>query len=108
MQGQHLKGHLDLLLLAVIASGQTHGYAIAQALRSASDGDVDLKDGTIYPALRRLERHGLISSRWSPDEGRRRRSYALTAAGRRRLEQEKAEWARFERSMSGVLGLLRA
>lgn len=108
MRGQHLKGHLELLLLSAISSGATHGYAIAQALRTASDGDVDLQDGTIYPALRRLEHAGLITSTWSDGEGRRRRSYALTDEGENALARERDEWIRFQRSVTGVLALLRS
>lgn len=107
MRGQHLKGHLELLLLSTIASGATHGYAIAQTLRTASDGNVDLQDGTIYPALRRLEHAGLITSTWSEGEGRRRRTYALTAEGEVALAREREEWARFQRSVTGVLALPR-
>lgn len=93
--------------MAAIASGATHGYAIAQTLRSASEGCVDLQDGTIYPALRRLEQAGLIVGTWSEGGGRRRCSYALTDAGREALARERDEWKRFQQSVSGVLALLR-
>ena len=98
---------MELLLLSAISSGATHGYAIAQTLRAASDGDVDLQDGTIYPALRRLENAGLIVSTWSEGERRRRRSYALTDEGVEALARERDEWIRFQRSVTGVLALLR-
>ena len=107
MRGQHLKGHLEMLLLTAIASGAAHGYAIAQTLRSASEGGVDLGDGTIYPALRRLEQAGLIVGAWSEEGGRRRRSYALTDTGRETLASERDEWKRFQQSVGGVLALLR-
>lgn len=105
MPGEAIKGHLDLLLLTLIESGATHGYAIAERLRGASEGTFDLADGTIYPALRRLSDNGLLTSRWSDDDGRRRRLYALTAKGRRRLRQERANWESFERGMRAVLQL---
>lgn len=105
MPGEAIKGHLDLLLLTLIESGATHGYAIAERLRGASGGTFDLADGTIYPALRRLSDSGLVTSRWSDDDGRRRRVYALTAKGRRRLRQERTNWESFERGMRAVLKL---
>lgn len=94
--------------MAAIASGATHGYAIAQTLRSASEGGVDLQDGTIYPALRRLEQAGLIVGTWSEGGARRRRSYALTDVGREALAHERDEWRRFQQSVSGVLALIRS
>lgn len=105
MSGEALKGHLDLLLLTLIDSGATHGYAIAERLRTDSDGTFDLADGTIYPALRRLSDQGLLKSRWSDDKGRRRRVYSLTAKGRRKLQQERANWEQFARGMQAVLRL---
>src|SRR6266516_3449592 len=77
---QGLKGHLDVLLLATLEGGPRHGYAIKEALRAGSGGRFDLPTGTIYPALHRLERAGLISGSWSTVDGRRRRSYQLTSA----------------------------
>jgi PadR family transcriptional regulator len=103
--GEAIKGHLDLLLLTLIDSGARHGYALAERLRTASDGTFDLADGTIYPALRRLSDSDLVTSRWSDDGGRRRRVYSLTAKGRRALRKERAQWEQFERSMQAVLKL---
>ncbi len=105
MPGEAIKGHLDLLLLTVIDSGAAHGYAIAERLRAASSGTFDLADGTVYPALRRLSDHGLLRSRWSDDNGRRRRIYTLTAKGRRALREERDNWERFERGMQAILNL---
>src|SRR4029453_5146987 len=85
MNAETLKGHLDLLLLAAVQARPTHGYAIAETLRARSDGSFDLPEGTLYPALHRLERGGLLSSRWSEVNGRRRRVYQLTRAGHRAL-----------------------
>ena len=76
MNAETLKGHLDLLLLAAVHSRPAHGYAIADTLRARSDGAFDLPEGTLYPALHRLERAGLLSSRWSEGGRRRRRRVA--------------------------------
>lgn len=106
MRGQHLKGHLDMLLLAAIAGGAEHGYAIAETLRRESAGAVDLKDGTIYPALHRLRRAGFVGSRWSPGDGRKRRVYKLTRAGREALEAQHDDWLRFEHTVRRVFALI--
>jgi DNA-binding PadR family transcriptional regulator len=100
-----VKGYLDLLLLAAITSGREHGYAIAQHLHLASNGIFDLPEGTIYPALHRLERDGLVRSRWSDVDGRKRRAYALTSAGRKELVRRRSDWESFE---SGVRSILAA
>ena len=86
MRGQALKGHLDGMLLAALEDGPRHGYAIMEALRAGSGGQFDLPTGTIYPALHRLERAGLVRTTWSGEGGRRRRLYELTPAGRRMLD----------------------
>jgi PadR family transcriptional regulator PadR len=91
-----LRGHLDLLLLSVLEhSDALHGYALIVALREGSDGVFELAEGTVYPALHRLERDGLISSDWSTGSGRRRRTYSLTSDGRAALAARREEWARF-------------
>src|SRR5215208_6500816 len=82
MRAEVLKGHLDGLLLAALEAGPLHGYAVMEALRAGSGGRVDLPTGTVYPALHRLERAGLVRSRWSTEGGRRRRTYELTPAGK--------------------------
>src|SRR5260370_19481886 len=88
MRAETLKGHLDGILLAVLEPGPRHGYAIMEALRIRSGGHVDLPTGTVYPALHRLERAGLIQASWSAAGGRRRRVYDLTPAGRRALDTQ--------------------
>ena len=98
-----LKGHLDGLLLATLEAGPRHGYGVMEALRAGSDGRFDLPTGTVYPALHRLERAGLIRSRWSTEGGRRRRSYELTAAGRRALATERSQWRTFSSAVSALL-----
>ena len=100
---EELKGHLDSLILAVLAAEPLHGYAILQALKDRSSGAFDLPEGTIYPALHRLERAGLLSSDWSSASGRKRRVYRLTRRGRTRLESRKREWHSFSRAMDAVL-----
>lgn len=103
MRAEALKGHLDALLLAVLSGGPRHGYAVIEELRAGSGGAFDLPKGTIYPALHRLEQAGLVSGTWSDDTGRRRRTYQLTAAGRRRLGSERATWRQFSAAVSAVL-----
>ena len=104
MNRERLKGNLDLLLLSVLSAGPAHGYAIISALRDRSDGTFDLPEGTIYPALHKLEREGLLASDWSDTEGRRRRVYALTDPGVAALAAERTEWRRFVGGVQGVLG----
>lgn len=103
MRAEELKGHLDALLLAALEDGPRHGYAVIEALRQATGGQLDLPTGTIYPALRRLERAGLISGSWSVVAGRRRRSYRLTAAGTRALSGKRAGWRDFAAMMTAAL-----
>jgi PadR family transcriptional regulator PadR len=98
-----LKGHLDGLLLATLEAGPRHGYAVMEALRAGSGGRFDLPTGTVYPALHRLERAGLVRGRWSTGGGRRRRSYELTAAGRRALAAERTQWRTFSTAVSALL-----
>lgn len=104
MNRERLKGNLDLLLLSVLSAGPGHGYAIIAALRDRSDGTFDLPEGTIYPALHRLEKAGLLASDWSDEQGRKRRVYALTDAGVAALATENAEWRRFTVGVQSVLG----
>jgi DNA-binding PadR family transcriptional regulator len=99
-----LRGHLDALLLAVLEDGPLHGYAIIEALQLRSGGALDLPTGTVYPALRRLEGAHLISGRWSTVTGRKRRTYALTRAGRHALGGQREEWREFSTVIGGVLG----
>lgn len=98
-----LKGHLDMLLLAVLHPGPAHGYAIIEALRQHSGGTFDLPEGTVYPALHRLERDGLLASAWSDETGRRRRVYELTGKGRTAFQERQKSWSRFERAIDAVL-----
>jgi PadR family transcriptional regulator, regulatory protein PadR len=104
MRAEALKGHLNGLLLAALEAGPLHGYAVIEALRESSGGSIDLPTGTIYPALRRLEESGLIKGSWSEEAGRRRRTYRLTAAGRRSLAGERQRWLEFTATLSLALG----
>jgi transcriptional regulator len=98
-----LKGHLDLLLLAVLSPGPAHGYVIIEELKRRSGGTFDLPEGTVYPALHRLERDGLLRSGWSEETGRRRRVYELTEQGRAAFQAQQEVWARFSQGVQAVL-----
>lgn len=104
MDAEALKGHLDLLLLATLEARPAHGYAIAERLRHRSGGTFDLPEGTLYPALHRLEDAGLLSSRWSSASGRRRRVYQVTARGQRRLDAKHDDWRQFAQAVHAVVG----
>jgi DNA-binding PadR family transcriptional regulator len=103
MRAETLKGHLDGILLAVLEPEPRHGYAIIEALRTRSGGQVDLPTGTVYPALHRLERAGLVEAAWSSAGGRRRRVYQLTPAGRRALDAERSTWSDFSAAVTAIL-----
>jgi DNA-binding PadR family transcriptional regulator len=103
MRPETLKGHLDALLLAVVADKPAHGYAIVERLRERSGGALALPEGTIYPALHRLERAGLLRSSWAAGTTRRRRVYSITAKGRRALGERRAEWRAFAGAVDSVL-----
>lgn len=96
-------GHLDGMLLAIAADGPMHGYAAVQALRQRSGGVFDLPEGTVYPALHRLERAGLLQSGWSTASGRRRRVYRLTARGRKAVASARGDWRRFSTAVEAVM-----
>ena len=100
---EELKGHLDSLILAVLADEPAHGYAVLQELKLRSGGAFDLPEGTIYPALYRLERDRLVRSRWTEAKGRRRRVYRITVAGQEALAVRRLEWATFARAVEAVL-----
>ena len=102
MKAESLKGHLDGLLLAVVAAGPAHGYAIIEELRRRSGGALDLPEGTVYPALHRLEKAGLLRSAWSKEAPRRRRIYELTARGRRAVARERDAWRAFSATVERV------
>jgi DNA-binding PadR family transcriptional regulator len=103
MRGQLLKGHLDFLILASVESRPAHGYAIIQELAVRSAGTFDLPEGTIYPALHRLEQAGFLKSHWLHHAGRRRCVYEVAPKGRRALIQHREEWPKFSQAVTAVL-----
>ena len=104
MRADTLHGHLDMLILAILEEGPRHGYAVIEELRKRSDEAIHVPEGTVYPALHRLELAKLLASRWSDAGGRRRRTYLLTPAGRKAVAQKRREWAAFASVVSRVLG----
>ncbi len=104
MKADALKGHLDPLILSVLEPMPLHGYAIIAELKRRSGGELALPEGTVYPALHRLEEAGLLSSVWDDANGRRRRVYRLTERGRRELRARRREWTRFAATVELVLG----
>ena len=99
-----LKGHLDTIVLAALEARPAHGYAIIEEIRKRSDATFDLPEGTIYPALHRLEVSGLLASTWTePGVGRRRRVYSLTSKGRDALADRRRVWSRFSRAVDTLL-----
>lgn len=104
MKPDTLGGQLDSLILATVAEEPAHGYAILQRLKQRSSGAFDLAEGTIYPALHRLERDGHLTSAWSSESGRRRRVYQVTRGGRTALDSRRSEWRQFSRAVEAVLG----
>ena len=92
-----------MLLLAVLASGPAHGYALGAELRRRSDGQLGIVEGSLYPALHRLEAAGLVASSTEEIDGRRRRRYELTADGKSALEEEARAWELFKTNVDAVL-----
>ncbi|MGI5148754.1 PadR family transcriptional regulator [Plantactinospora sp. CA-294935] len=100
-----LRGHLDLLLLGALRRAEpAHGYALIAALRDRSEGTFDLPEGTVYPALHRLERDGLVSSEWDAGASRRRRVYRLTPSGVTALTTKRREWRTFAQAVQAIVG----
>jgi transcriptional regulator len=99
-----LRGTLELLLLQALSRGALHGYAVARRIETATGDALSVEEGSLYPALHRLEARGFVSARWSTtDTGRRVRVYSLTKAGRARLLQQKQHWARFARAVGRMV-----
>lgn len=105
MDSRLLWGAVETLILEVISQGPTYGYEIAQTVTSRSKGYFELKEGSLYPALHRLERQKLVTAFWQEVDGRRRKYYKLSSAGQRVLSERKAEWTAFATGVQGVLGL---
>ncbi len=103
-QSDALRGSLDLLVLKTLSLAPMHGWGISQRVQQISDGVLEVNQGSLYPALQRLEKDGLITSAWgTTDNNRRARYYELTPAGRRALGAELAHWRRFASGLEAVL-----
>jgi PadR family transcriptional regulator PadR len=98
------QGTLDLLILTIVAGGPQHGYAIAQRLQRISNDVIQVRQGSLYPALHRLDNRGLLATEWRQSEtGRDAKYYRLTKKGRADLERERASWRKFTRAINVVL-----
>lgn len=99
-----LHGTLDVLVLKTLSWGPRHGYAIARWLEDATNNDIQVEEGSLYPALYRMERKGWIEAEWGMSElGRKAKFYKITTLGRRHLKSETAEWTRLARAIALVL-----
>ncbi len=100
----YLQGALDLLILQTLALGRNHGWGIQQRIRQVSREALSVSQGSLYPALHRLEAAGMVASEMAPSENNRKaRVYRLTAAGRRRLQAEAADWQQFSLAIRRLL-----
>ena len=98
-----LQGTLDMLILKAVSLGPLHGYGIIQRIRQVSDEMLNVEQGSLYPALYRIEQKGWVSSKWETNEtGRRAKFYSLTRAGRKQLEVEEASWDRLSLAIAKV------
>ena len=100
----NLKGTLPTLILEVLANEPGHGYRTAQKIKHSSEGLLDFKEGTLYPALHKLENEGSVESYEGVENGRTRRYYRITPAGRKTLKTDRAEWKQVSRAVSMMLG----
>ena len=100
-----LQGTLDMLILKAVSLGQLHGYGILLRIQQISGDRLEIQQGSLYPALYRLEHQGLISSEWGESENKRKaKYYRLTAAGRRHFREETRKWNRMTEIIAGILG----
>jgi DNA-binding PadR family transcriptional regulator len=106
--GDSLRGHLDAMVLSLLEQGPAHGFEVLRRLEGAGSGALRLKEGTLYPALYRLEGSGLVRGAWEDDAARprgpRRRVYALTRKGKARLARARQEWQVFVKVIGGIVG----
>ena len=109
IEGDKLRGHLEGLVLSVLESGEAHGLEIVRRLDAAGKGVLRLKEGSLYPALYRLENAGLVKAEWEAEtkgrRGARRRIYRLTGRGVRELEKSRDDWRQFSRVIGGIMGV---
>jgi transcriptional regulator len=103
MRNETTRGQLDLLVLSVLEAGPLHGYGVVSELKRRSGGELEMAEGTLYPALHRLERAGLLDSAWDEQATRRRRVYRLTRAGRSALSGRRREWQTFAAAVERVV-----
>jgi PadR family transcriptional regulator PadR len=104
-----VQGTLDLLLLKILALEPLHGWAVGQRLKQVSDDTLHVSDGSLYPALHKLEQEGWITAEWKTSElGRRAKFYSLTRLGRQHLEREAANWDRLSKAITQVIRLKEA
>jgi transcriptional regulator len=104
-----VQGTLDLLILKILALGPQHGWAVGQRLKLVSDDVLQVSDGSLYPALHKLEQHGWIKAEWRPSENNRRaKFYELTRPGRRHLERESTNWNRLSAAITQVVKIKEA
>lgn len=106
MDSRLLSGMVDTLLLETISGGSSYGYEITRTVLERSRGYFELTEGSLYPALHRLERRKLLESFWKEADGRERKYYKLTPAGRAELAEKRAEWLKFAAGVGGVLGTI--
>ena len=108
INGDKLRGHLETMILSTLEQGEAHGLEILRRLDESGCGLLRLKEGSLYPALYRLEEAGEVKAEWESEShgrrGARRRIYGLTAKGRRNLATGRAEWQQFVRILGGILG----
>ena len=105
MDSRLLTGTVDMLILEVVAGADSYGYQIAQTVLSRSAGRFELKEGSLYPALHRLQRQKMLTGYWvDTEEGRRRKYYRITARGKTALKAKRDEWDRFAAGVRGILG----
>lgn len=104
-----LRGTLDMLILNALSAGEKHGYTVSEWIEAVTDGSLLVEEGTLYPALHRLERRGLVAAEWGVSENNRRaKYYALTGAGRSRLREEAESWRRYSEAVEKALAEGRA
>ncbi len=98
------QGSLDMLILRTLLAGPQHGYAIARHLHTASDAFIQVEEGSLYPALHRLERRGLIKAEWGPSEANRKaKYYSLTPAGKKALKIQTSAWQEMQRAIGSIM-----
>jgi DNA-binding PadR family transcriptional regulator len=110
INGDKLRGHLEVMILSTLERSEAHGLEILQRLENAGCGLLRLKEGSLYPALYRLEAAGEVKAAWESEphgrRGARRRIYRLTAKGQRKLDEGRAEWQQFVHVIGGILGAI--